>query len=218
MARHKVPAFQSTPPARAATLLVATKPQILLFQSTPPARAATSRPPERVGLLRVSIHAAREGGDGERPVSPREQIMFQSTPPARAATISPVVVHPGSEVSIHAAREGGDDPVHAGQADGDVSIHAAREGGDRPAPNLLKGKRLSTRFRAPRRQLHRYGTYTRSRSHKPSVSKLIPIARTSRHFPACFRSARHMISGPCGSYDTFAPTCSTRRCQLSPRK
>src|ERR1019366_1518321 len=168
--------------------------------------------------LRVSIHAAREGGDGLDGGDLRQRRGVSIHAAREGGDFIGGDKAPDIIVSIHAAREGGDDPVHAGQADGDVSIHAAREGGDRPAPNLLKGKRLSTRFRAPRQQLHRYGTYTRSRSHKPSVSKLIPIARTSRHFPACFRSARHVISGPCGSYDTFAPTCSTRRCQLSPRK
>ena len=30
--------------------------------------------------------------------------------------------------------------------------------------------------------------------------------------------AAQKISGPCGSYDAFAPTCSTRLFQLSPRK
>jgi len=99
-----------------------------------------------------------------------------------------------------------------------VSIHAARAGGDRLPPNLLKGRRLSTRFRAPHPQPRRYGARTASKSHKPLGFKFIPTARIPRHLPVSFRSARHMISGPCGSYETFAPTCSTRRCQWSPRK
>jgi hypothetical protein len=37
--------FQSTPPARAATLGDARGGHVLLFQSTPPARAATGLPP-----------------------------------------------------------------------------------------------------------------------------------------------------------------------------
>ena len=37
-------------------------------------------------IIRISIHAAREGGDGEK-VSAKEVITkFQSTPPVKAAT------------------------------------------------------------------------------------------------------------------------------------
>ena len=78
--------FQSTPPARAATR---SRPlphaSGIEFQSTPPARAATLRIVPTVRQSRVSIHAAREGGDG----------------------VTRLALH-GVAVSIHAAREGGD--------------------------------------------------------------------------------------------------------------
>ena len=56
-------AFQSTPPARAATQLQLPYGRPDVFQSTPPARAAT-----RVGVISNAL------------------LEFQSTPPARAAT------------------------------------------------------------------------------------------------------------------------------------
>ena len=61
---------------------------------------------KKIGL-RISIHAAREGGDGEL----RKSI-------------------PAEIISIHAAREGGDpcQPLFGFRFA--ISIHAAREGGD----------------------------------------------------------------------------------------
>ena len=126
--------FQSTPPARGATYQAGpVVPQYrhfnprpprggrricsarwtpnLPFQSTPPARGATASPsfiPPTNG--RISIHAPREGGDGDD----------------GSNTIAHVI-------SIHAPREGGDlrkqmfDKRFLG-----ISIHAPREGGDSP--------------------------------------------------------------------------------------
>ena len=56
-----------------------------VFQSTPPARAATITAGLDNETRMVSIHAAREGGDDRRRWS-TERAKFQSTPPARAAT------------------------------------------------------------------------------------------------------------------------------------
>ena len=78
--------FQSTPPARGATRhpLAATRGNFL-FQSTPPARGATTTRPVSDIARRISIHAPREGGDGQDGV--------------RCNPIG---------ISIHAPREGGD--------------------------------------------------------------------------------------------------------------
>src|ERR1039458_7891288 len=82
-----------------------------VFQSTPPARAATLAEDVRDPGVPVSIHAAREGGDTAiRWPSPWPS-WFQSTPPARAATLAEDVRDPGVPVSIHAAREGGDPAI-----------------------------------------------------------------------------------------------------------
>ena len=58
--------------------------------------------------MKISIHAAREGGD--------------VSPPRDCSRLA--------EISIHAAREGGD-CIRRNRIHGDrISIHAAREGGD----------------------------------------------------------------------------------------
>ena len=57
--------FQSTPPARGAT--VQQKPVVIdpLFQSTPPARGATPAVSPPKSATTISIHAPREGGDSK---------------------------------------------------------------------------------------------------------------------------------------------------------
>src|ERR1035441_551727 len=77
--------FQSTPPARGATLRKEPKVAQHKFQSTPPARGAT---PDSLGNW----------------ISCR----FQSTPPARGATAHLGADVFGTWVSIHAPRAGGD--------------------------------------------------------------------------------------------------------------
>ena len=100
--------FQSTPPARGATVECTGAFTLTLFQSTPPARGATYRRVRGLRACRVSIHAPRAGGDSLRAASaspttgfnPRPPrggrpgtvmlvpvpLQFQSTPPARGAT------------------------------------------------------------------------------------------------------------------------------------
>ena len=59
-------------------------------------------------MIYISIHAAREGGDGVRIAAEALRV-----------------------ISIHAAREGGDETVGCNLVcDIRISIHAAREGGD----------------------------------------------------------------------------------------
>ena len=148
----------------------------LLFQSTPPARGATIEARERVTDLMISIHAPREGGDGVLGWSsdqvyisihaPREggdvvidirfkrHYNFNPRPPRggrRRGCGGGVQVR---TISIHAPREGGDcatgrsvfrrfrfqsTPPARGATTGivlslhtaSISIHAPREGGDR---------------------------------------------------------------------------------------
>ena len=77
--------FQSTPPVKAATLLIEGIVKGILFQSTPPVKAATNRDTVFAVGGGISIHAAREGGD-------------QAYKYAESL----------NGISIHAAREGGD--------------------------------------------------------------------------------------------------------------
>ena len=78
----------------------------------------------------ISIHAAREGGDGTVWKPCTKATLFQSTPPVKAATGTNVEYGEIVEISIHAAREGGDSSGDAAPGSHDISIHAAREGGD----------------------------------------------------------------------------------------
>ena len=62
--------------------------------------------------LYISIHAAREGGDMTKAKFDAKRVIFQSTPPVKAATevISDKIAE--ANISIHAAREGGDHIPH----------------------------------------------------------------------------------------------------------
>ena len=56
----------------------------------------------------ISIHAAREGGDVIKNEEYTNAAIFQSTPPVKAATRWNILLWVGLGISIHAAREGGD--------------------------------------------------------------------------------------------------------------
>ena len=100
--------FQSTPPARGATIRLCAGVLGVQFQSTPPARGATlcfrhlqrrhrhfnPRPPARGATVE------------RRAVSGKCE--FQSTPPARGATLLANFAGSIIAISIHAPREGGD--------------------------------------------------------------------------------------------------------------
>ena len=122
------------------------------FQSTPPVKAATVNHVTLTLNGKISIHAAREGGDGDRCVHQYRRVIsihaareggdrrlprllptpsaFQSTPPVKAATARNRVIEVECTISIHAAREGGDLFRRLYSASTSISIHAAREGGD----------------------------------------------------------------------------------------
>ena len=135
------------------------------FQSTPPARGATvcviRVPPQ----TQISIHAPREGGDSAAGWWQDGPQTFQSTPPARGATctwrtapadrpyFNPRPPRGGrrtkvtgynvfTTISIHAPREGGDRLQCFFRLLAGISIHAPREGGDvqciQPLSALLK--------------------------------------------------------------------------------
>ena len=95
----------------------------------------------------ISIHAAREGGDGFGSCPCRRAERFQSTPPVKAATKLFCNAVAGSLISIHAAREGGDLESRPSFRFSGISIHAAREGGD---TNPCKVGRIADNFN-PRR-------------------------------------------------------------------
>ena len=104
-----------------------------VFQSTPPARGATITSFNEVYRTDISIHAPREGGD-LRFLQCRMKflLLFQSTPPARGATVILAALLSTLGISIHAPREGGDMILRRGTRNFLISIHAPREGGDDP--------------------------------------------------------------------------------------
>ena len=146
--------FNPRPPRGGRPLLTVFCRSSRVFQSTPPARGATVQNPIAVFLVGISIHAPREGGRQNWRSIPTCRASFQSTPPARGATSDPRQAVTGLDISIHAPREGGDKKstkfsdcfiisIHAPREGGDdtkvsdliasgISIHAPREGGDRP--------------------------------------------------------------------------------------
>ena len=116
---------------KAATALIAVVVHNIIFQSTPPVKAATYGCIIKARKGKISIHAAREGGDSGRGIVEWDEVIsihaareggdttfstsssvrpsFQSTPPVKAATLFSIFAFTGSKISIHAAREGGDD-------------------------------------------------------------------------------------------------------------
>ena len=62
--------------------------QTIAFQSTPPARGATITSRESGKQWTISIHAPREGGDIGILKIWTNGLLFQSTPPARGATLA----------------------------------------------------------------------------------------------------------------------------------
>ena len=80
------------------------------FQSTPPARGATVGIPNANTDKKISIHAPREGGDCITTFMKMAGRPFQSTPPARGATWWSTRSTALKGISIHAPREGGDIP------------------------------------------------------------------------------------------------------------
>ena len=100
------------------------------FQSTPPVKAATVIINGNSDYIIISIHAAREGGDDMLADSFDKALAFQSTPPVKAATERVKDERRRFRISIHAAREGGDVFGIISEYILAISIHAAREGGD----------------------------------------------------------------------------------------
>ena len=80
----------------------------MIFQSTPPARGATVSEKSKIQLQGISIHAPREGGDNQQHKRASQTKRFQSTPPARGATLHYPAIFKSYAISIHAPREGGD--------------------------------------------------------------------------------------------------------------
>ena len=125
--------FQSTLPARGATITTAGRATPVIFQSTLPARGATNPPDEGPVARAISIHAPRTGSDGRRERPKTATKRFQSTLPARGATTDGDAQAPPRKISIHAPRTGSDRAASQSQQPPAISIHAPRTGSDSSA-------------------------------------------------------------------------------------
>ena len=82
--------------------------------------------------VRISIHAAREGGDAKAFLDdPENKISIHAAREGGDPFLEELEKLYG-KISIHAAREGGDVTAHCRNDFAHISIHAAREGGDIP--------------------------------------------------------------------------------------
>ena len=100
--------FQSTLPARGATIASGTSAILVLFQSTLPARGATISGTPYKQTSDISIHAPRTGSDVFAAPKNDRRSKFQSTLPARGATASLTHNTDKKRISIHAPRTGSD--------------------------------------------------------------------------------------------------------------
>ena len=102
------------------------------FQSTPPARGATLCLYRELRWFGVSIHTPREGGDFDKDLRCKDfQYVSIHTPREGGDARLDHLIYVRLTVSIHTPREGGDDRYRnfsAGRKQ--VSIHTPREGGD----------------------------------------------------------------------------------------
>ena len=82
------------------------------------------------GVIRISIHAPREGSDAVDVGGKGKRALFLSTLPARGATAGASDFAEKFAISIHAPREGSDLLAVSCSALWGISIHAPREGSD----------------------------------------------------------------------------------------
>ena len=101
--------FQSTPPARGATVRVVPHGAQRLISIHAP-REGGDCGCDRVlsGRHPISIHAPREGGDFRRPATGITLVYFNPRPPRGGRRACPAGRFPVLRISIHAPREGGD--------------------------------------------------------------------------------------------------------------
>ena len=123
--------FQSTPPARGATLLVLISFAVGAISIHAPREGGDTCAYRVVELLEISIHAPREGGDAGTSGGRRVGAISIHAPREGGDWAEGQMETERTDISIHAPREGGDglsftlhSPIWA------ISIHAPREGGD----------------------------------------------------------------------------------------
>ena len=126
--------FQSTPPARGATVKMKVRRWSMSISIHAPREGGDSRMYTLSAASKISIHAPREGGDGGINYPPPYKEDLNPRPPRGGRRFVRIVSLSLPIISIHAPREGGD-PEYGYVLGGchGISIHAPREGGDNAA-------------------------------------------------------------------------------------
>ena len=164
--------FQSTPPARGATLPDRCAAATEWYFNPRPPRGGRPRPMAHMPRYPISIHAPREGGDFAGAAKGKVQRYFNPRPPRGGrppmwgawwrwtAHFNPRPPRGGRQpeivsmlleqrISIHAPREGGDlICLYITTQCVVISIHAPREGGDVEGRRAGRSRRIS--IHAPR--------------------------------------------------------------------
>ena len=128
--KERIIIFQSTLPARGATLCLLRNLFADRFQSTLPTRGATIRQPKASaphGVFQSTLPA--RGATGRKRQKPQRR-RFQSTLPARGATQQQPPDDCRTAISIHAPRTGSDLCYERPAITDWISIHAPRTGSD----------------------------------------------------------------------------------------
>ena len=101
-----------------------------VFQSTLPVKGATIIIKCNTRLVRISIHAPREGSD-RHDIAVFVHLKISIHAPREGSDMSArQLVDKFGEISIHAPREGSDNPKVSINGIEYISIHAPREGSD----------------------------------------------------------------------------------------
>ena len=169
------------------------------FLSTLPARGATAARHLDEGQGRISIHAPREGSDGQVVELLAEHLISIHAPREGSDTVL-VLRGRGREISIHAPREGSDLVVVVDEVGlFGISIHAPREGSD-VIVNGSNVQDVDISIHAPREGSELYAP---------------PAKGDRRHFyPRSPRGERPRVFGPPCPWRKFLSTLPARGATL----
>ena len=130
--------FQSTPPARGATLRPLTEELFADISIHAPTRGATTVGGGEGAATMISIHAPREGGDNGHLAAFLKRVDFNPRPPREGGDLS-LNLHLTAErrISIHAPPRGGRPTgISPPSSNVSISIHAPPRGGRRLGEGL----------------------------------------------------------------------------------
>ena len=143
--------FQSTLPAKGATLAAIDCDFAIIFQSTLPAKGATENQILATRRRFISIHAPREGSDRDVIETLDEREDFNPRSPRRERPNETGGEQHAQRISIHAPREGSD-PVGAGGVINCQDFNPRSPRRERPRHRIMRSWRSDFNPRSPRRE------------------------------------------------------------------